>query len=56
MKPWENSSSQKEKRKGIMAELKRTSKTRAEGKEKSENGTEKCMELQKSHSLEYGEK
>lgn len=39
-----------------MAELKRTSKPRVEGKEKSEKGREKCTELQKSRPLEYGEK
>lgn len=39
-----------------MAELKRTSKPRVEGKEKSEKGRDKCTELQKSRTLEYGEK
>lgn len=39
-----------------MAELRRTSKIRVEEKEKSEKGTVKCMELQKSHPLVRGEK
>lgn len=46
-------SSQKEKKR---AELQRTSTIRVEGKEKSEKGTEKCMELQRSHPLVCGEK
>lgn len=46
-------SSKKEKKR---SELKRTSKIRVEGKEKSEKGTEKCMVLQKSHLLVCGKK